>query len=781
MTKPASLCDIIDVGNRISENYGSKVLLSGGGARAHGLKERSMRVYQALCTLLVAAAFWGFLGEDARAAIPNRPTGLTVTAVSANRVALSWRDNSGDEDGFRIRRIHLDGPTDTLEVGRDQTAYNDTGLEPDTKYFYSVWAFNSDGGSQLSNRVEVTTSSKPPGPDAPEKLTANGVSPGQIDLEWQDNSANEDGFRIWRSLDGVSFTDSADVGGNQTAYSDIGLQPNTTYYYQVAAFNSNGQSLFSNRVEVTTPAELSKPDAPSDLTANGVSPSQIELRWQDNSANEDGFRIWRSADGISFSHLADVGRNQTTYSDTGLQPDTKYFYSVWAFNSAGVSALSNRVEVTTPAAPSKPDAPGSLTANGVSSSQIELRWQDNSANEDGFRIWRSVDGVSFADSVDVGRDQTTYTDTGLQPGTNYHYRVAAFNGEGVSALSNRVEVATSAAPSSPDAPGNLTASVISPSQIELRWQDNSANEDGFRIWRSLDGVSFADSVDVGRDQAIYSDTGLQPGVTYFYQVAGFNGEGVSALSNRVEATTFQGLASPSELTARAVSFSRVDLSWQDNSNNEDGFRIRRIRLDGSSLFTDTLGVARNETAYSDTSLQPGTKYLYSVWAFNSEGESPLSNPAEVTTPPKPSKPGAPVNLAATAVCSDRIELRWRDNSNNEDGFWILRSLDGASFTDSIQVGSNETAYGDTSLKLDTEYTYQVVAFNDEGESPSSNRAEATTSPVPPSDLAAWPGTYNPIGSADYKFQDNSDYNTVDTFLGVLETTNFVTRLKTTPI
>ena len=48
-------------------------------------------------------------------------------------------------------------------------------------------------------------------------------------MTWQDNSTDEQGFRIERSLDGMTFTEIATVGPNVQSYSDTGLTPETTY------------------------------------------------------------------------------------------------------------------------------------------------------------------------------------------------------------------------------------------------------------------------------------------------------------------------------------------------------------------------------------------------------------------------------------------------------------------------------------------------------------------------------------------------------------------------
>jgi chitodextrinase len=91
--------------------------------------------------------------------------------------------------------------------------------------------------------------------------------------------------------------------------------------------------------------------APSGLTANAASKTQINLSWTDNSTNESSFKIERcqGAGCTGFAQIATVGANVTTYSNTGLSPNTTYRYQVRASNGGGDSDYSNIAQATTPA------------------------------------------------------------------------------------------------------------------------------------------------------------------------------------------------------------------------------------------------------------------------------------------------------------------------------------------------------------------------------------------------------------------------------------------------
>ena len=90
------------------------------------------------------------------------------------------------------------------------------------------------------------------------------------------------------------------------------------------------------------------PAAPSNLTATALSASQIRLAWTDNASNEQGFRIQRSLNGTSWAEIATRSSNVVTYQDSGLSPNTTYYYRVLAYNAVGESPYSNPVKRKTP-------------------------------------------------------------------------------------------------------------------------------------------------------------------------------------------------------------------------------------------------------------------------------------------------------------------------------------------------------------------------------------------------------------------------------------------------
>jgi Galactose oxidase-like, Early set domain/Bacterial Ig domain/Glyoxal oxidase N-terminus/Fibronectin type III domain/Kelch motif len=342
-------------------------------------------------------------------------------------------------------------------------------------------------------------------------------------------------FNMEQRINRLNFS-AVSNGLNIVAPSNANLCP--PGYYMLFILNSSGVPSVAKIVRVDA-ATVPVPAPPSTLTATAPSSSQINLSWTDNSNNEDGFRIeqCQGAGCTNFAEIATVGANVVNYSNTGLTASTTYQYRVRAYNSGGNSAYSNIASATT-SPPTAPMAPLNLTATAPSSSQINLSWTDNSNNEDGFRIeqCQGAGCTNFAEIATVGANVVNYSNTGLTALTTYQYRVRAYNGGGNSAYSNIAAGTTSTPP--PLAPSNLTATVLSSSQIQLAWTDNSNNEAGFKIERcsSPNCQDFSEVVAVAANVTSYTDTGLKSNRTYRYRVRSYNAGGNSLYSNIANAT-----------------------------------------------------------------------------------------------------------------------------------------------------------------------------------------------------------------------------------------------------
>jgi hypothetical protein len=168
-----------------------------------------------------------------------------------------------------------------------------------------------------------------------------------VTLAWDPSrETNIAGYRVYSGEVNVPAT-MVNVG-NTTSRSFTTLSPGKSYFFYVTAYNTAGaESAPSSTLVYTVPVPVTAPSAPSNLAATADSTSQVRLSWRDNSTNEVGFHLLRKAGAAGTYTALSVGANSTSYTDSALNAGTQYFYKIHAYNSAGNSADSPEISVTT--------------------------------------------------------------------------------------------------------------------------------------------------------------------------------------------------------------------------------------------------------------------------------------------------------------------------------------------------------------------------------------------------------------------------------------------------
>lgn len=156
-----------------------------------------------------------------------------------------------------------------------------------------------------------------------------------------------------------------------------------------------------------------------------------------------------------------------------------------------------------------PLAPSSLTATAVSSSRINLAWTDNSTDEDGFKIERSLDGVNFTEITSVGAGVTTYASTGLSASTQYYYRVRAYRGSVNSAYSNTANATTTAV---------VTERIITIDTRNTESGSSASNQFNLAFQSGFGGTNF--TVDWGDSTTDTVSSSVLTGILHTYATAG---------------------------------------------------------------------------------------------------------------------------------------------------------------------------------------------------------------------------------------------------------------------
>jgi len=518
-------------------------------------------------------------------------------------------------------------------------------------------------------------------PNAPASLTVTVVSDTQINLSWMASTDNVGvtGYLVERCT-GVACSNFAQISTPAgITFSDTGMIASSSFSYRVRATDAaNNLSAYSNTASTKTPAppDTTPPTAPTNLTATAASPSQINLAWTASTDNVGvtGYLVERCTGAACSVFVQISAPTATIFSDSGLTASTSYSYRVRATDAASnLSTLSVISTTKTSASPdtTSPTAPTNLTASAASATQVNLSWTASTDNVGvtGYDVFRGATKVGTVTTL-------AFTDTGLTASTSYTYTVKAHDAaSNTSAASNAVTATTSASSDTtpPSAPTSLHTTAVTASSVALAWTASTDNVGvtGYRVYRAGTLLATLGAV------TTYQNTGLTASTTYSYTVLAFDAAGnASAQSTSASATT-QAAADttapsvPTGLTGRAVSQTRISLTWKASTDN--------VAVKGYYVYLNDVALATTNTRFfTHSGLTAGTTYNYRVSAFDAAGNnSAWTDPVSVKT--------LVSRLVGSDFNSDRkSDILWRNSATGENTIWLMN---GATLSAGISINA----------------------------------------------------------------------------------------------
>ena len=669
-------------------------------------------------------------------AAPDAPGNLTAAAGDGS-VALTWDlpTNTSEIDkmqvAYKVKSAANFQPW--VDLAKDATSYDVTGLTNGTEYTFIVRALNG-AGRGAEAKVDATPEAGPGKvPSAPADLAAT-AGDTKVTLTWthaRDNSITK--YQV-RYIEGASVPDSepwTDIAGSNagtTGHTVTGLANDTLHAFEIRAVNADGAGAAS---AVTATPKLAVPDAPGNLTA-APGDGKVGLTWDlpTNTSEIDRMQVaYKVKSATNFQPWVDLAKDATSHEVTGLTNGAEYTFIVRALNGAGRGAVAE-VDATPVAVPTAPTglaaAPGdtqvvltwTLPTDSGALTKVQVRHKADTAKD--WQAW-----------VDLAANATTYTVTGLTNGELYNFEVRAENASGAGA-----SAAISATPTTaPGAPTKLSTvsgdtevvvlwtlptNTNQIDRVELRYKVKTAPDTGWSEWRSLAGTAERERV-----------TGLVNGTDYVFEVRAVNAVGTGPSASVEGTPELAKPSAPSNLQASAGD-TQVTLTWDlPDKGTVDTIDVRHKKKTDTSWSQWTL-LAKDATTRTVTGLDNGVSYEFEVRATNAAGSS---DSVAVGAQPKLAVPNAPTNLTATAG-NAQVTLNWTLPTNASvigDVQVRWKATADLPFYDSTDTWTNlndgtATTYTATGLTNGTGYTFEVRATNTAG---NGEAATAAATPAPP--------------------------------------------------
>ncbi|MCF7805346.1 MAG: PQQ-binding-like beta-propeller repeat protein [Candidatus Marinimicrobia bacterium] len=270
-------------------------------------------------------------------------------------------------------------------------------------------------------------------------------------------------------------------------------------------------------------------------------------------------------------------------------------------------------------------------------------------------------------------------------------------------------------------PLNLDITQVDVHTVRLSWEEQQTHIAGYKIDRKLgdDGdwiLAYGKT-----DSTSWVDTAAVTSNVNYYRVYVYADENESL---PLVLSLNPSFPKPAEFQVTQKTDTEIKLSWEDESDGEEGFRIGRKIGDGEWQTHYAIAVENTET-WTDTKILLDTTLTYRIQGYAGGNFS-----GEETKDIKPTFP-APKDLSVEVLDDYRLKLHWQDIYTYETGFGIYRSVNGGTYDFLAEIPSNSESYVDSNLTVGYDYVYRLHAITAENQShPAVTKSKQTYLPPP---------------------------------------------------
>ena len=463
------------------------------------------------------------------ATVPAAPSSVTATADTGSQtsITVSWVNPGGggltDDKILQYSGQVCSGSPTTIDLGSVSASDDVTGLAVDATYSFTVTAVNATGSSTASSCAWATTNSLPAAPTAFSVATTTYDS---VTVGWANPvTGGLTGNEIYDATSCSGFTTTAI--SVSTSYTIPGLASATGYDVEVAATNATGTGAPTSCIVGTT-----LPVAPTALSSSSPTTSALTWSWtQPSGSVTDDLFFWQAGSTCSSATEVDLGGVSTSYTLSGISPDSEFCAYVEADSAGGAGAPTATATGWT-----IPNAPSALTLESDTAASADLGWTAPSGAPINYTLYVAT-SCSASSWTAYGGTGTSDNVAGLSQLTFYCAQATAWSSGGQSADSNQVSFTTPRG--TPGQPANLSLIAETTSTLTLSWGNWPGPNTNVTLFYAKGSCLTAISY-TGVSLGVVSTTtitNLPQGTTFAAIVVDWNNSGEGVPSNCLTVTT----------------------------------------------------------------------------------------------------------------------------------------------------------------------------------------------------------------------------------------------------
>ncbi|XP_016094847.1 fibronectin-like isoform X4 [Sinocyclocheilus grahami] len=646
---------------------------------------------------------------------PDAPTDLRFTDIIDDSAVVIWTVPKAQVTGYRLFISMGSSSPKHLRIAGPESQYKLTDLQPDTEYIVSL---HSEKGNTLSEGItDVFRTSQPTG-NAPRFSTD--VTDTAIIVTWTPVPRFSYRMSVRPSQGGEAPRDV--TSGEGTIYFS-GLTPGLEYIYSL-------QPLFNNRKHgnpITNKAVTSlSPPTDLNVVSNPVT-GELNVRWSSTKSPDiTGYRVTCTPTNGQHGNTLEesVRGHETSCTLENLSPGVEYNVSVYTVkNHLQSEPISTTVTQAIP-------APTNLNFAEVGSDSMRVSWTSPSVKPSEisrFVIrYHPTKNDDDTQEVNVGGGINNFLLQNLLPNTEYLVKVVCVYDDRES------EPVTGIQKTKLDSPTNLDFSDVSTNSFTLHWMAPRAIITGYRLrYQPTSGGRTKDER-LPPTRNYFTLVNLAPETEYTVYIYAVSGNKESLPLTGTQATVSDA---PTDLAVTSSTPTSITISWDAPAVTVRYYKITHGETgerDAPREFT----VPGTQSTATIQGLRPDTDYTITLYAVTGRGDSPASStPVIITHRTAGGSVPSPSDLEVTDIQDNALTVRWSPARGPITGYRLTGTPKGGQGpTFSELVGPERTEMTIRGLVPTLEYTINVIALSQEGESTPVVQKATTANLQHPRDL-----------------------------------------------